>query len=137
MFVVMEEGASELQVQNVIDLLVNEGFTVHRSTGVVHTVLGCVGPKEEIDPVSIELMEGVKECHRVMAPYKLASHRFRPGGTRFTVRGVEIGGDRVIAIAGPCSVENEDQIEACASLVALYGGKGLRGGTFKPRASPY
>ncbi|MBI4910320.1 MAG: 3-deoxy-7-phosphoheptulonate synthase [Acidobacteria bacterium] len=137
MFVVMEEGATEIQVQGVIDLLVNEGFTVHRSTGVVHTVLGCVGPKEEIDPRAIELMDGVKECHRVMAPYKLASHRFRPGGTRFEVRGVEIGGDRVVAIAGPCSVENADQIEQCAELVARAGGKGLRGGAFKPPSSPY
>lgn len=137
MFVVMEEGATEVQVQNVIDLLVNEGFTVHRSTGVVHTVLGCVGPKEEIDPRTLELMDGVMECHRVMAPYKLASHRFRPGGTRFNVRGVEIGGEAVTLIAGPCSVENADQIEACAELVARAGGKGLRGGAFKPRSSPY
>lgn len=137
MFVVMEEGATEEQVQNVIDRLVNEGFTVHRSTGVVHTVLGCVGPKEDIDPRDIELIDGVKECHRVIAPYKLASLSFRPGGTRFTVRGVEIGGDQVVAIAGPCCVENEEQIELCARQVALAGARGLRGSAFKPRTSPY
>lgn len=137
MFVVMEEGASEASVQRVIEKLVQDGFTVHRSTGVVHTVLGCVGPKEDIDPRDIELMEGVKECHRVISPYKLASRSFKPAGTQFTVRGVEIGGRRVVAIGGPCSVESREQIEQSAEQVAKAGGKGLRGGAFKPRSSPY
>ncbi|MCZ2147926.1 MAG: 3-deoxy-7-phosphoheptulonate synthase [Bryobacterales bacterium] len=137
MFVVMEEGATEAQVQAVIDRLVNRGFTVHRSTGVVHTVLGCVGPKEEMDPRDLEVMEGVKECHRVISPYKLASRSFKPAGTRITVRGVEIGDDRVVAIGGPCSIESREQIERSAEQVARAGAKGLRGGAFKPRSSPY
>ncbi|MCC6367866.1 MAG: 3-deoxy-7-phosphoheptulonate synthase [Bryobacterales bacterium] len=137
MFVVMEESATEAQVQAVIDRLVNRGFTVHRSTGVVHTVLGCVGPKEEMDPRDLEVMEGVKECHRVMSPYKLASRSFKPAGTRITVKGVEIGGDMVVAIGGPCSVESKEQIEVSAEQVAKAGAKGLRGGAFKPRSSPY
>jgi len=137
MFVVMEEGASETQVQQVIDRLVVQGFTVHRSTGVVHTVLGCVGPKEDIDPRDVELMDGVKECHRIISPYKLASRSFRPQGTRFQVRGVEIGGEAITVIAGPCSIENREQIERCAEQVAKAGAKGLRGGAFKPRSSPY
>ncbi|MBL8175129.1 MAG: 3-deoxy-7-phosphoheptulonate synthase [Bryobacterales bacterium] len=137
MFVVMEEGASEKNIQDVIDKLVTNGFTVHRSTGVVHTVLGCVGPKEEIDPRDLELMAGVKECHRVISPYKLASRNFKPGGTVFRVRDVEIGGRNVVVVGGPCSVENRDQIEQSAELVAKAGAKGLRGGGFKPRSSPY
>jgi len=137
MFVVMEEGASELSIQHVIDKLVTNGFTVHRSTGVVHTVLGCVGPKEDIDPRDLELMEGVKECHRIISPYKLASRNFKPSGTRFTVRGVEIGGRSVVVVGGPCSVENRDQIEQSAEMVAKAGARGLRGGAFKPRSSPY
>ncbi|MBI3681426.1 MAG: 3-deoxy-7-phosphoheptulonate synthase [Acidobacteria bacterium] len=137
MFVVMEEGASETQVQHVIDRLVAFGFTVHRSTGVVHTVLGGVGHEGEIDPREIELLDGVKQCHRVMSPYKLASRSFKPAGTTFTVKGVELGGERVVAIGGPCSVENDDQIERAASHVAKAGAKGLRGGAFKPRSSPY
>jgi 3-deoxy-7-phosphoheptulonate synthase len=137
MFVVMEEGATEAQVQAVIDRLVNHGFTVHRSTGVVHTVLGCVGPKEEMDPRDLEVMEGVKECHRVMSPYKLASRSFKPAGTRITVKGVEVGGDMVVAIGGPCSVESKEQIDLSAEQVAKAGAKGLRGGAFKPRSSPY
>ncbi|MBX3711304.1 MAG: 3-deoxy-7-phosphoheptulonate synthase [Lysobacter sp.] len=137
MFVVMEEGASELSIQHVIDKLVTNGFTVHRSTGVVHTVLGCVGPKEDIDPRDLELMEGVKECHRIISPYKLASRNFKPSGTKFTVRGVEIGGRSVVVVGGPCSVENRDQIEQSAEMVAKAGARGLRGGAFKPRSSPY
>lgn len=137
MFVVMEEGASEQSIQQVIDKLVTNGFTVHRSTGVVHTVLGCVGPKEEMDPRDLELMEGVKECHRIISPFKLASRNFKPAGTQFTVRGVEIGGRSVVVIGGPCSVENRDQIEQSAEMVAKAGAEGLRGGAFKPRSSPY
>lgn len=137
MFVVMEEGASEPQIQTVIDRLVRHGFTVHRSTGVVHTVLGCVGPKEDIDPVELEMLDGVKECHRVISPYKLASRSFKPSGTRFQVRGVEIGGNQVVVIGGPCSVENREQIEKSAAQVAQAGARGLRGGAFKPRSSPY
>ncbi|HUQ92988.1 MAG TPA: 3-deoxy-7-phosphoheptulonate synthase [Bryobacteraceae bacterium] len=137
MFVVMEEGAPESQIQQVIDRLVVAGFTVHRSTGVVHTVLGCVGPKEEIDPRDLEVLAGVKEARRITSPYKLASRSFKPAGTRFTVKGVEIGGDRVVAIGGPCSIESRDQIEQSAEVVAQAGAQGLRGGAFKPRSSPY
>lgn len=137
MFVVMEAGATEAHIQNVIDRMVSAGFTVHRSTGVVHTVLGGVGPDEILDPVALELLDGVKECHRVMSPYKLASRSFRPNGTTFSLKGVEIGGNQVVAIAGPCSVENREQIEQVAEQVAKAGAKGLRGGAFKPRSSPY
>jgi len=137
MIVVMEEGASEGLVQNVIDRMVEMEFTVHRSTGVVHTVLGGVGPEERIDPAVFEVMEGVKECHRIMSPYKLASRHFRPAGTVVKVREVEIGGNEVILMAGPCSVESREQITRCAEIVAEAGGKVIRGGAFKPRSSPY
>jgi 3-deoxy-7-phosphoheptulonate synthase len=81
MLVVMQEGAEDAQVQTVIDRLVSMGFTVHRSTGVKHVLLGGVGPVEEFDPADFEVMSGVKECHRIISPYKLASRHFRPGGT--------------------------------------------------------
>src|SRR6266850_7902539 len=106
MLVVMQQGATDLQIQTVIDRLVSMGFTVHRSTGVLHTVLGGVGPVDEIDPVDFEVMDGVKECHRIVSPYKLASRNFRPGGTVVRIRDVEIGGGTVVVMAGPCSVEN-------------------------------
>ena len=77
MLVVMQEGATEAQIQAVIDRLMGLGFDVHRSTGVVHTVLGGVGGKDEFDLAAFEVMEGVKEAHRIISPYKLASRTFR------------------------------------------------------------
>ncbi|HMC59573.1 MAG TPA: 3-deoxy-7-phosphoheptulonate synthase, partial [Candidatus Solibacter sp.] len=137
MIVVMQEGANEQQIQNVIDRLVDLGFDVHRSTGVIHTLLGGVGGKDEFDLGVFEVMDGVKDAHRIASPYKLASRGFRPGGTIVSVRGLEIGADQVIVMAGPCSVENRDQIERSATVVAKAGAKVIRGGAFKPRSSPY
>jgi 3-deoxy-7-phosphoheptulonate synthase len=137
MFVVMQEGATEDQVQRVIDRMVNLNFTVHRSTGVAQTVLGGVGPEGNIDPNVFAVLDGVQEAHRVMSPYKLASRGFRPGGTVIRIGAVEIGGDTVVTMAGPCSVESEEQIEQAAAQVAASGAKVLRGGAFKPRSSPY
>jgi len=137
MVVVMQEGAEEPQIQKVIDRLVSMGFIVHRSSGVMHTVLGGVGPVGDFDPIEFEVMDGVKECHRIVSPYKLASRHFRPGGTEVKLDGVTIGGRQVIVMAGPCSVENRDQIEQIAEIVAKGGAKVLRGGAFKPRSSPY
>lgn len=137
MLVVMQEGATEPQIQAIIDRLVNMGFTVHRSTGVRHTVLGGVGPVEDYDPADFEVMEGVKECHRIISPYKLASRHFRPSGTVVRIGDVEVGGEKVVIMAGPCSVESKDQIERTAEAVARSGAVVIRGGAFKPRSSPY
>ena len=137
MLVVMQEGAEEAQIQSVIDRLVGMGFTVHRSTGVTHTVLGGVGPADECDPADFEVMNGVKECHRIVSTYKLASRHFKPGGTLIRIGSVEIGGNRIVSMAGPCSVETADQIERAADIVAEGGAQVIRGGAFKPRSSPY
>ncbi|MCC7498774.1 MAG: 3-deoxy-7-phosphoheptulonate synthase [Bryobacterales bacterium] len=137
MLVVMQAGASEAQIQAVIDRMVGIGFTVHRSSGVVHTVLGGVGPKDDFDCADFEVMEGVQECHRIMSPYQLASRSFRPQGTVVRIGKVAIGGDEVIMMAGPCSVESRDQIRRSAELMRQGGARILRGGAFKPRSSPY
>jgi len=141
MVVVMQEGASEPQIQAVIDRLVGMGFDIHRSTGVRHTVLGAVGAKIDFDVRDIEVLGGVAEVLRISAPYKLASRAFRPQGTVVTVgppgRQVRIGGQEVIMMAGPCSVESQDQIQRSAEIVASCGARLLRGGAFKPRTSPY
>jgi 3-deoxy-7-phosphoheptulonate synthase len=137
MLVVMQQGATEQQIQTVIDRLVEMGFDVHRSTGVIHTVLGGVGGKDDFDLGIFEVMEGVKEAHRIVSPYKLASRNFRPGGTVVKIGDVEIGGDRVVMMAGPCSVESPEQIERSAEIVAEAGAQVIRGGAFKPRSSPY
>jgi 3-deoxy-7-phosphoheptulonate synthase len=137
MLVVMQQGATEAQVQKVIDRLIEDGFDVHRSTGVIHTVLGGVGGKEDFDTAVYEVMDAVKEVHRIVSAYKLASRAFRPQGTVVKIRDVEIGGNKVVVMAGPCSVENRDQIERAADIVADGGARVIRGGAFKPRSSPY
>jgi 3-deoxy-7-phosphoheptulonate synthase len=137
MLVVMQEGATVAQTEDVISRLIEMGFAVHRSTGVRHTVLGGVGPQDDFDPAALEVMEGVKECHRIVSPYKLASRHFKPAGTVIQLGGVEIGGDKVISMAGPCSIETKEQIEQSAAIVAQAGAQVIRGGAFKPRSSPY
>ena len=137
MLVVMQQGATEQQIQAAIDRLVEMGFDVHRSTGVIHTVLGGVGGKEEVDLGIFEVMDGVKEAHRIVSPYKLASRSFRPAGTVVRIGDVDVGGQRVVVMAGPCSVESRDQIERSAEIVARLGAQVIRGGAFKPRSSPY
>jgi 3-deoxy-7-phosphoheptulonate synthase len=136
MLVVMQEGATEAQIQAVIDRLVKVGFDVHRSTGVAHTVLGGVGARD-FEPADFEVMPGVKNAHRIASPYKLVSRSFCPGGTIVRIGEVEIGGDRVVVMAGPCSVETKEQIDCIAEIVARAGAVAIRGGAFKPRSSPY
>src|ERR1700735_2601659 len=109
MLVVMQEGAAEAQIQAVIDRLVEMGFTVHRSTGVLHTVLGGVGPVDQVDPALFEAREGVKECHRIVSPYKLASRHFRPQGTVVKIGNVEIGGSGIVVMAGALRGETRGQ----------------------------
>jgi 3-deoxy-7-phosphoheptulonate synthase len=135
--IIMERGASEEQIENVIEKLVDLGFTIHRSTGAVHTLLGAVGPSEDFEPAEFEVLPGVKECHRVIAPYKLANRDFRPEGTVVRIGDVEIGGDRIVVMAGPSSVDNDAQLERTAEAVASAGAKFLRAGAYKQRKSPY
>ena len=137
MVIVMQQDAPESQIRAVIDRLVSTGFTVHRSTGIMHTVLGGVGPVDQVDISVFEAMDGVKECHRIVSPYKLASRHFKPQGSVIKVGKVEIGGPELVVMAGPCSVESEQQIEESARIVAEGGAQVLRGGAFKPRTSPY
>ena len=138
MIIAMQQGASEEQIQHVIERLVNLGFEVHRSTGAVQTVLGAVGVRPDFDIREIEVLDGVKEAHRITSPYKLAGRSFRPDGTEIRFgNGVAIGGKQIIMMAGPCSVESRDQLFTVAERVAKSGAKALRGGAFKPRTSPY
>ena len=140
MVVVMQEGAKEEQIQKVIDRLVQIGFDVHRSTGATYTVLGVVGGKP-VDPAEVEVLEGVREVVRISASYKLASRAFKPEGTIVKVgpkdRQVEVGGRDVVMMAGPCTVESEEQMNAIAPIMKECGIRILRGGAFKPRTSPY
>ena len=136
MVVVMDERATDEQIEKVVSRLVEMGMDVHRSTGVTRTVLGAVG-RGHPDKGLIEMLEGVHEVLRISEPYKLASRTFKPEGTVVSIGDVRIGGDEVIVMAGPCSAETEEQVEATAAAVKKAGAKVLRGGAFKPRSSPY
>jgi 3-deoxy-7-phosphoheptulonate synthase len=137
MVVVMQERATEDQIEKVVAHLVELGMDVHRSTGVSRTVLGAVGDDRQIDPRLIEMLDGVTEVLRVTEPYKLASRAFKPEGTVVSIGDVRVGGDEVIVMAGPCSAETDEQVNATAAAVKKAGAKILRGGAFKPRSSPY
>ena len=137
MVVVTEPGVTEKQIEDIIRVLNEHGFDVHRSTGIAQTVLGAIGVHPEFDHRQIELLPGVAEVLRITEPYKLASRTFKREGSVFDIGGVIIGGDDIVVMAGPCSVESERQIFTIAKLVADTGGRILRGGAFKPRTSPY
>ncbi len=138
MIVTMQEGATEEQIQNVIEHLVSLGFSVHRSTGERHTVLGAVGARNDFDTRDIEVLDGVHLVHRISAPYKLVAKNFRPQGTVVKLpNNLTVGGEQVVVMAGPCSVESREQLFTTAEIIADAGARVLRGGAFKPRSSPY
>jgi 3-deoxy-7-phosphoheptulonate synthase len=138
MIVAMQEKATEEQIDAVIDAMVDAGVNVHRTTGASQTILAGVGPTAGVDLRKFELLSGVLYVHRITAPYKLAGRAFRPQGTvvEFS-NGSSIGGEKVAVVAGPCAIENRDQIFTIAACVKAAGGGFLRGGAFKPRSSPY
>jgi 3-deoxy-7-phosphoheptulonate synthase len=135
--VVLEKNASDQQIENIIKHLEDYGFDVHKSTGVESIVLGAIGVKPDFDTRKVQVLDGVKEVLRITEPYKLASRSFKKENTKLKIKNVEIGGNEIVVIAGPCSIENEDQINLLAEVVVKEGGKILRGGAFKPRTSPY
>src|SRR5262245_21422972 len=138
MVIVMEQSATEEQIQKVVETLVEVGYDVHRSSGVTHTVLGAVGvPRQVVDPHAIELIPGVREVVKISEPYKLVGRTFKAADTTVEVAGVKVGGTEVIVMAGPCSVESREQLGAVARSVGGSGARVLRGGAFKPRTSPY
>jgi len=136
MIVVMEERATEAQIDAVIARLIELGMDVHRSSGATRTVLGVVGTGK-IEKEMIEILDGVHEVLRISEPYKRASRSYHPEDTVVTIDDLRIGGDEVIVMAGPCSVESEKQILEAAHAVRDAGAVILRGGAFKPRTSPY
>jgi 3-deoxy-7-phosphoheptulonate synthase len=137
MIIVMQEDATEAQIETITQKVKKMGFDIHRDRGVNRTVLGVIGDTSKLDMRNLEVEEGVSEVLRVTEPYKLASRTFHPKDTVIRIGGVEIGGEEVVVMSGPCAVENEEQIHEIAELVKKAGAKVLRGGAFKPRTSPY
>ncbi len=138
MIVAMQDSATEEQIQNVVEHLIRMGFSVHRTTGERQTVLAAVGARIDFDTRNLEVLSGVQEVHRISAPYKLAGRSFRPDGTIIEfANGLRIGGEEVVVMAGPCSVESREQLFTVTEQIARAGARVLRGGAFKPRSSPY
>ena len=138
MIVVMQDAAGEEHIQHVIERMVELGFNVHRTTGETQTILAGVGSPDHFEVAEFKMFFGVHDAYRISSPYKLAGRSFRPEGTRIRfANGVVIGGEQVILMAGPCSVESREQILTSAKQVKAAGAQFLRGGAFKPRSSPY
>ncbi len=136
MLIIMKPNSTEEQVEHVINFIKKKGFDAHVSKGEVHTVIGAVGGKL-MDPRDIELIDGVKEVIRITSSYKLVSRTFQPVDTVVEVGSVKFGAEHFGVIAGPCSIESYEQMDAVAKKLSSYGVKVIRGGAFKPRTSPY
>jgi 3-deoxy-7-phosphoheptulonate synthase len=138
MIIVMKGTATEDNLQQVIHTIEELGYQSHVIRGTQRSVIGAVGDERGKARLrSLEAMEGVESVVPILQPFKLASREFKPTPTIVKVRNVEIGGDRLPIVAGPCSVESEDQILETAKVVKEAGASILRGGAFKPRTSPY
>ncbi|OGB99145.1 MAG: 3-deoxy-7-phosphoheptulonate synthase [candidate division NC10 bacterium RIFCSPLOWO2_12_FULL_66_18] len=138
MIIVMKGTATETDLQRVIQTVEELGYQPHVIRGTQRSVIGAIGDERgKARLQSLEAMPGVESVVPILQPFKLASREFKPTRTVVKVRDVEIGGDRVVVMAGPCSVENEDQILETARAVKEAGATILRGGAFKPRTSPY
>ena len=137
MVVVMNIGATEAQLERVKEKLAQNGFGIHLSQGVERTIIGAIGAKRPGIMESIEAMEGVEKVVPIAQPFKLASQEFKKVRSQVNVKGVVFGGNKLVVIAGPCAVENEDQMFQTAQAVKKAGAAMLRGGAFKPRTSPY
>jgi 3-deoxy-7-phosphoheptulonate synthase len=138
MIVAMQEHATEEQIYAVMEAMEDAGVHVHRTTGEMQTILAAVGPTAGLDLAKFEVLPGVMHVHRISSPYKLAGRAFRPQDTVIEFpNGATMGGPQVALIAGPCAVENREQIFTIAAAIKAVGGRFLRGGAFKPRSSPY
>ena len=138
MLVVMKHGAAREDVDRVVRTIEEMGYTAAPMPGAQRTAVGLVGNDGRVDSSRIEALPGVAQVIHVTQPYKQVSREWRPENTLVTLApGVTVGGTDVVIIAGPCSVENEDQIVTAARAVRAAGATALRGGAFKPRSSPY
>ena len=138
MLVVMAHDATAKDVDRVVSIIKEMGYEARPMPGAQRTAVGLVGNDGRVDASRIEALPGVAQIIHVTQPYKQVSREWRAENTVVELApGVTIGGDSVVVIGGPCSVESEEQILAAARIVKAAGGTALRGGAFKPRSSPY
>ncbi len=138
MIISMKLGATREQIESVCKRIEEFGYRVHSIEGEERVVIAAVGTGDVTHCLeSIGSYDSVESAVRISAPYKFVSRQYKPDSSRITVGEAVIGGDEFVVMAGPCSVETEEQIMSCAETVAASGGKILRGGAYKPRTSPY
>ena len=137
MILVMKPQTSEKDKMDLIDSLMQLGFSIHESDGVNYTVIGIIGDTSSLDQKMFLANECIDKVIRVQEPFKLANRMFHPENTIVDVKGVKVGGRKITVIAGPCSIETREQIFSVAASVKDAGASMLRGGAFKPRTSPY
>ncbi len=137
MIAVLKQGVNEKQIDNLRSWLLSRGVDVHISEGRYQTIIGLVGDVSRIDPDLLEGLDIIESVTRISEPFKAANRKFHPDDTVVDVCGYKIGGGNFQIIAGPCSVESEEQIVYVAGEVKKSGANLLRGGAFKPRTSPY
>ncbi len=137
MVVVMKKNANENQISRVLFKIEALGSKTHLSRGNIRTIIGVVGDNSNIEPGVFESLDGVERVVPLLGPFKLASRDFRKENSVFSIDGSQIGGKKIILIAGPCAVESREQLIESALAVKKSGAVALRGGAFKPRTSPY
>ena len=137
MIAVLKQGTTDAQLENLSSWLRAQGLDVHISKGAMHTVVGLVGDTAKIDAELLESLEIVDSVKRISEPFKSANRKFHPDDSVIKVGNTSVGGDIFAVMAGPCSVESEEQVMDIARAVKAAGATMLRGGAFKPRTSPY
>jgi 3-deoxy-7-phosphoheptulonate synthase len=138
MIIVLKTNVTPDQINHICEKVKELGLTPQVSRGVERTIIGVIGEESKLRVKPLEVFPGVEKVMPIMKPYKLASREFRPENTEFTLdHGVKVGGNRIVIMAGPCSVEGLDMLKRIAKEVKKAGAVFLRGGAFKPRTSPY
>jgi len=138
MIVVLKRDVTEEQIQHIIEKARTLGLKAHISRGVERSIIGFIGPEDVLRVTPLEVFPGVESVMPVLSPYKFVSREFRSEPSEIRIKdGVSIGGQRVVLIAGPCSIEDQDSLLDVARQVKSAGASILRGGAFKPRTSPY
>ncbi|HEX5839210.1 MAG TPA: 3-deoxy-7-phosphoheptulonate synthase, partial [Anaerolineales bacterium] len=137
MLIIMKPNSTPQQIENVIGKIKEAGLAAHLSQGVETTLIGAIGETHDLPTERFEVLDGVDMVKRITQPFKLASRQFHPENSMFPIDGFHVGGNDIVVIAGPCSVESRSQILETAQAVREAGANALRGGVFKPRTSPY
>lgn len=137
MIIITRKGVTQEELDHIRERVEALGLRTHLSQGEHRTVIGCVGDEDRLRGIPLLSIPGVEAVHAVLKPYKLASREFAAEGTRVPLGTTALGGPEVVVIAGPCSVEGREMMSATAARIRHAGARGLRGGAFKPRTSPY